>query len=85
MKKFDKNEFLSQKSHFLFRPATFQESYFFWRIIYDLSFFVVLIIIVLNLIFGVIIDTFGDLRGEKNEKEDILKNTCFICGLERGK
>lgn len=52
---------------------------------YDLSFFVVLIIIVLNLIFGVIIDTFGDLRTEKNEKEDILKNTCFICGLERGR
>lgn len=52
---------------------------------YDLLFFIVLIIIVLNLIFGVIIDTFGDLRTEKNEKEDILKNTCFICGLERGK
>ncbi|KAI1708384.1 ion transport protein [Ditylenchus destructor] len=62
-----------------------QEPYFFWRIMYDLSFFVVLIIIVLNLIFGVIIDTFGDLRAEKNEKEDTLRNTCFICGLERGK
>jgi hypothetical protein len=52
---------------------------------YDLSFYIVLIVIVLNLIFGVIIDTFGDLRTEKNEKEDILKNTCFICGLERGR
>ncbi|VDK40755.1 unnamed protein product [Cylicostephanus goldi] len=61
------------------------EPLFYYRIIYDLSFFVVLIVIVLNLIFGVIIDTFGDLRTEKNDKEDILKNTCFICGLERGK
>ncbi|KAK5964841.1 hypothetical protein GCK32_011469, partial [Trichostrongylus colubriformis] len=60
------------------------EKLFYYRIIYDLSFYVVLIVITLNLIFGVIIDTFGDLRTEKNDKEDILKNTCFICGLERG-
>lgn len=40
------------------------------------------IIIVLNLIFGVIIDTFADLRSEKQKKEEILKTTCFICGEE---
>ncbi|XGW30683.1 hypothetical protein V3C99_009556 [Haemonchus contortus] len=61
------------------------ERLFYYRIVYDLSFYVVLIVITLNLIFGVIIDTFGDLRTEKNDKEDVLKNTCFICGLERGK
>ena len=44
-----------------------------WRIVYDMAFFVILIVIVLNLIFGVIIDTFGDLRNEKQEKENILK------------
>lgn len=62
-----------------------QEKLFYYRIVYDLSFYVVLIVITLNLIFGVIIDTFGDLRTEKNDKEDVLKNSCFICGLERGK
>uniref|UniRef100_A0A0N5C5P1 Inositol 1,4,5-trisphosphate receptor n=1 Tax=Strongyloides papillosus TaxID=174720 RepID=A0A0N5C5P1_STREA len=67
------------------RSVSPDEESFHLRIIYDLSFFVVLIIIVLNLIFGVIIDTFGDLRSEKNDREDVLKNTCFICGLERGK
>jgi hypothetical protein len=46
-------------------------------------FFFVVIIIVLNLIFGVIIDTFADLRTEKQQKEKILKNTCFTCGLDR--
>ena len=51
------------------------------RVIYDLLFFFVVIIIVLNLIFGVIIDTFADLRSEKQQKEEILKNTCFICGI----
>lgn len=48
--------------------------------VYDLLFFFVVIIIVLNLIFGVIIDTFADLRSEKQKKEEILKTTCFICG-----
>ena len=50
-----------------------------------MTFYVVLIIIVLNLIFGVIIDTFGDLRAEKNEREFVLRNNCFICGLERSR
>ena len=35
------------------------------RVAYDMLFFFVLIVIVLNLIFGVIIDTFADLREEK--------------------
>ena len=54
------------------------------RVIYDMLFFFVVIIIVLNLIFGVTIDidTFPDLRSEKQQKEEILKNTCFTCGLE---
>ena len=53
------------------------------RVVYDLAFYFGIIIIVLNLIFGVIIDTFADLRNEKQKKDDIIRNTCFICGLER--
>lgn len=63
--------------------ALLQEALFVARVIYDLLFFFIVIIIVLNLIFGVIIDTFADLRSEKQQKELILKNTCFICGLNR--
>ena len=62
-----------------------QESLFILRVIYDLSFFffvIVILIIIQNLIFGVIIDTFADLRAEKNDKEDKLYNSCFICGLQ---
>lgn len=47
--------------------------------VYDLLFYFIVIIIVLNLIFGVIIDTFADLRSEKQKKEEVLKTTCFIC------
>ena len=56
-----------------------------FRVVYDLLFFFIVIIITLNLIFGVIIDTFGDLRQEKQEKDYTLRNTCFICGLDRSK
>ncbi|KAM9807824.1 inositol 1,4,5-trisphosphate-gated calcium channel ITPR2 [Neosynchiropus ocellatus] len=66
------------------RPSK-AEPLFAARVVYDLLFFFVVIIIVLNLIFGVIIDTFADLRSEKQRKEEILKTTCFICGLERDK
>lgn len=57
-----------------------QENLFVARVVYDLLFFFIVIIIVLNLIFGVIIDTFADLRSEKQQKDEILKNTCFVCG-----
>lgn len=65
------------------RPPSSSEPFFALRLLYDMLFFFVVIIIVLNLIFGVIIDTFADLRSEKQQKEEIIKNTCFICGLER--
>ncbi|XP_011151642.1 inositol 1,4,5-trisphosphate receptor isoform X6 [Harpegnathos saltator] len=67
----------------ILRAPSSDESLFFARVVYDLLFFFIVIIIVLNLIFGVIIDTFADLRSEKQQKELILKNTCFICGLNR--
>ncbi|XP_064473340.1 inositol 1,4,5-trisphosphate receptor type 1-like isoform X1 [Ornithodoros turicata] len=65
------------------RPPSVKEPLYFARVVYDLLFFFVVIIIVLNLIFGVIIDTFADLRSEKQQKEETLRNTCFICGLDR--
>ncbi|XP_049327894.1 inositol 1,4,5-trisphosphate receptor type 1 isoform X9 [Astyanax mexicanus] len=67
------------------RKPSKEEPLFAARVIYDLLFFFMVIIIVLNLIFGVIIDTFADLRSEKQKKEEVLKTTCFICGLERDK
>uniref|UniRef100_A0A9J7Y520 Inositol 1,4,5-trisphosphate receptor n=1 Tax=Cyprinus carpio carpio TaxID=630221 RepID=A0A9J7Y520_CYPCA len=67
------------------RKPSKEEHLFAARVVYDLLFFFLVIIIVLNLIFGVIIDTFADLRSEKQRKEEILKTTCFICGLERDK
>lgn len=65
------------------RAPSKTESLYTVRVLYDLIFYFVIIVILLNLIFGVIIDTFADLRSEKQHKEDTLRNTCFICGLPR--
>jgi len=36
-------------------------------------------------VLGVIVDTFSALRAEQNERENILKHHCFICGTHRSK
>lgn len=53
------------------------------RVVYDVSFWAILTLTVINLVFGVIVDTFGDLRAERQAAEERLNNTCFICSLER--
>jgi hypothetical protein len=53
------------------------------RIVYDMAFFFLMIVINMNLILGIIIDTFADLRRDKQVHDDALKNSCFICGLKR--
>eukprot|EP00026_Physarum_polycephalum_P000121 Phypoly_transcript_00121.p1 GENE.Phypoly_transcript_00121~~Phypoly_transcript_00121.p1 ORF type:complete len:2101 (+),score=228.03 Phypoly_transcript_00121:347-6649(+) len=54
-----------------------------WRIIYEISFFFLVIVILLNIIFGIIIDTFGELRAQNKAIENDMENRCFICGIER--
>ncbi|KAJ9456868.1 Inositol 1 [Diplonema papillatum] len=48
----------------------------------DFLFFVIVIVILLNIISGVIIDTFARLREERDVIEDDIKSRCFICGIE---
>ena len=56
---------------------------YFWRVIFSLAFFITMITILLNLIFGMIIDAFGDLRDTKTANEEDAESVCFICGIER--
>jgi hypothetical protein len=53
------------------------------RYVYDLAFFMLVKMAFLNIIFGIIIDTFADLRDKRNTIEEDMKNVCFICGIER--
>lgn len=67
------------------------------RYLFDLSFFFLVIVIGLSIIFGtsyillysdslrtgIIIDTFSELRDEKRRNDAEVKTTCFICGLQK--
>lgn len=55
---------------------------FYFRAAFDLSFFLLIITILLNIIFGIIIDTFGQLREEETARLDDQKFTCFMCDLD---
>jgi len=46
------------------------------------SFFFV-IIILMNILFGIIIDTFGELRAIADSIQEDINNKCFICEIER--
>jgi len=60
------------------------ETELWWRFfIFNMLFFVTISIILLNIIFGVIIDTFSALREESNMKLADMRSTCFICSLSR--
>jgi hypothetical protein len=67
----------------IMRPPNWNDSDFSLRVLYDSTFFFLVIIILLNIIFGIIIDTFGELRAQNKAIEEDIHNKCFICGIER--
>ncbi len=64
---------------------TRDNSHYWLRLIFDLTFFIFVIICLLNIIFGIIIDTFADLRDKRNEFNDLVASKCFICEQEKFK
>ena len=52
------------------------------RLTYDFMFFVIVVIILLNIVFGIILDTFAQLRSERERIQNDMVTRCFICGLQ---
>ncbi|KAH8096221.1 hypothetical protein JL720_3580 [Aureococcus anophagefferens] len=52
------------------------------RLWIDFMYFLVVLIVLLNVIFGIIIDTFSDLRGQKGDRVFKTIHSCFICGVD---
>ncbi|OQR94215.1 type I inositol triphosphate receptor [Achlya hypogyna] len=64
-------------------PPNFYKRTEYWiRLVFDVSFFAVRIVM-LNMVFGITIDTFGGLRTDAAEMIDVKRNQCFICGRTR--
>merc|ERR1711988_421907 len=53
------------------------------RVVVDLLYFMIVLVILLNIVFGIIIDTFSDLRNKKLERLHDTTEICFICGKDR--
>lgn len=64
-------------------PAIYPNDDAVGRYLFDLLFFVTVTILLLNLIFGIIIDTFSFLRDQTKEQRTLRGSKCIICGLPR--
>ena len=51
--------------------------------LFDNLFNIILLTVLLNIVFGIIIDTFASLREADKAKEEDMTNVCFICSIER--
>jgi len=57
-------------------------THFYFRVFYDLSFFIVCNVIMVAIVTGIIIDAFGASRDRRKEVEEDQAAKCFICGIE---
>ena len=55
------------------------------RYLLDISYTVIMVYVVWQMVSGLILDAFDDLRGDREEIEEDMETTCFICGLKREK
>lgn len=53
------------------------------RYIFDFAFFLIVNIILLNILFGIIIDSFADKRALVAEQTAEIEGRCFVCGLSK--
>jgi len=60
-----------------------ETEYYTLKLFHDATFHVLVKIILLNVLFGQIIDTFAQLRDIKSKEDDDRENKCFICNYER--
>jgi len=51
----------------------------FGRLALDMLFWIGINTIMMNLVLGIIVDTFGQLRAERAARNEEMTNTCFIC------
>ena len=58
-------------------------SAYYLRLITDMVFYITVILLLLNMINGVIVSTFSQIREMSQQKEDDINNKCFICNIER--
>eukprot|EP01080_Neovahlkampfia_damariscottae_P003056 gene3056-5226_t len=55
------------------------------RFFLDMFYKVVVVIVIFNIVFSLILDSFSNLREKRAEREKKMKGNCFICDIERNR
>ena len=53
------------------------------RFFYDIIYFILIVVLMLELVFGIIVETFRDLRIEETKHDYDKQYICFICGVKK--
>jgi hypothetical protein len=60
----------------------YEQHTYFTRELFEMAFFIFIGVIVMNIVFALIVDTFAELRDEKKTMEEDMRTSCFICGID---
>ncbi|CAD8087418.1 unnamed protein product [Paramecium sonneborni] len=65
-------------------PDAYDDPTLYWgRYFFDFTFFIIFNILFIQIIFGIILDTFGELRDERQALVKEIEGKCFICSQEK--
>lgn len=67
------------------RQPLITEPSFYSRALFDFCFFIIVNIILMNILFGIIIDSFADKRAQADDFKREVKDQCFICGIRKSR
>jgi hypothetical protein len=56
---------------------------FLMRYFFDFIFWIIVIVLVLNMVNGIIITTFSSIREESEQRREDINNKCFICSIPK--
>ena len=62
---------------------TYDKGYYVARFFYEELYFLILVILMLNMIYGIITDAFSELRNKVEKINRDKQEVCFICGIDK--
>lgn len=63
----------------MMNPYNSEDNKFVLKVFFDLSFYILVNTIIVNIVFGIIVDTFGSMRDEEFSRKEMMQSTCLIC------
>lgn len=67
-------------SGYILLSSTIDQENYWNNQFFNIFFYWIMNVIFMNIVFGIIIDTFGELRDEKKAIKEDMNSACFICG-----